>query len=218
MRVAAALLALAVLSACSGGGDAAPPAQSRPSADTRAAACGLLDGQQRKALTGQTVDTVTDPSRAALGLQCRWADGATFVEVSSLDAGSWASSLPALIEGLTASGRDIDADEQQRLRDIVDLVEGQGELSPDEACDLFPTIAAAVADEESSDFVLFVPITTTTGERAVGVQAQTCTDGVFSSVVFAAPGVEESDEVRERARVALDQVRRAAIDSGALAV
>ncbi|MGJ9422355.1 hypothetical protein [Aeromicrobium sp. CF3.5] len=217
MRAVVTLLAVAALSACSGSadGDSAAPA---PSSSSQAIACGLLDSQQREDLTGQRVDTVTDPSRAALGLQCRWADGATFVEVSSLDAGSWASSLPDLINALTDSGRDVDADEQESLQEIVDLVEGRGALSATEACDLFPTIAGAVADDEPSDFVLFVPIQTSAGADAVGVQAQTCTDGVFSSVVFAAPGVAESDEVRDRARTALDQAHRAAIASGALAV
>ena len=218
MRAAVALLAVAALSACSSGSGGESQSEPEPTASSQAVACGLLDAQQREDLTGQRVDTVTDPSRAALGLQCRWADGATFVEASSLDAASWARSLPALIDGLTASGQDIDPDEQQDLQEIVTLVEGRGELSPDDACDLFPTIAAAVADDEASNFVLFVPIQTTAGQDAVGVQAQTCTDGVFSSVVFAAPGVRESDEVRQRARTALERVHRRAIDSGALAV
>ncbi len=217
MRAAAAVLAsVAVLTACSGGsgGESSPT----PSAGSRAVACDLLDAQQRQDLTGQRVDTVTDPGRAALGLQCRWADGPTFVEASSLDAASWARSLPTLIEGLTASGQDIDTDQQEDLQEIVTLVEERGELSPDDACDLFPTIAAAVADDEASDFVLFVPIQTSAGEDATGVQAQTCTDGVFSSVVFAAPGIAASDEVRDRARTALEQAHRRAIDSGALVV
>lgn len=219
MRAAAALLGLVLLSACSGGQDEAEaPTSPQPSAEGPSVACGLLDGEQREDLTGRPVDTVTDPARAALGLQCRWAEGTTFIEVSSLDAGSWARSLPDLIEGLTGSGRDVDEDEQARLDEIVDLVEGRESLSADDACDLFPTIAAAVAGEEADDFVLFVPIRSNSGESAIGVQAQTCTDGVFSSVVFAAPGVTESDEVRARARTALEQAHRAAIDSGALAV
>lgn len=213
-------LTLALVAACSGGPDErtddAPTGA--PSTPSQAVACGLLDAQQRERLTGRPLDRVTDPARAALGLQCRWAEGATFLEVSSLDAGSWARSLPDLVAGLRASGRDLDAATDADLQEIVDLVEGREALTATRACDLFPTIAAAVAGDEADAFVLFVPIERNDGQAATGVQAQTCTDGVFSSVVFSAPDVTESDAVEQRARTALDQAHRAALDSGALAV
>lgn len=214
-----AVLVLALVAGCSGGPVETPDrSPTAPPSTSQAVACGLLDAQQREQLTGRPLDQVTDPARAALGLQCRWADGATFIEVSSLDAGAWARSLPNLVSGLRASGRDLDPDTEADLQAIVDLVEGRDALTAGRACDLFPTIAEAVAGDETDAFVLFVPIERNDGQAALGVQAQTCTDGVFSSVVFSAPDVTESDAVERRARTALDDAHRAAIDSGALAV
>ena len=213
MRWLAATAVLVVLatSACSGDDEPQPKAPAA-TPDRAATACSLLSSADRQELTGQEVDTISDRARAAIGLQCRWADADTFVEASSLPAADWAMSLPGLIDGLRGSGQDLSAADDARLDKIAAAVEGSEDLTAEEACQLFPTIAEVTgAEPGSDDLVVFVPVG---GE--LGVQAQTCTEGVFSSVVFSTPGLTESDAVEQRARAALETAHDRAIDSGAL--
>ena len=91
MRWLAATAVLVVLatSACSGDDEPQPKAPAA-TPDRAATACSLLSSADRQELTGQEVDTISDRARAAIGLQCRWADADTFVEASSLPAADWA--------------------------------------------------------------------------------------------------------------------------------
>lgn len=181
----AALVTAFLVAGAAACGSPDEPAASEPAAEPspdRAVACSLLDAEQRAELVGERVDEVTDPALSDLGLQCRWGDNVTFVEVSSLDAGAWARSLPGLIDSLRGSGRPISPEDDAELTRLTALVDGRETLTAVDACELFAPLAQAIgAEPVDGEVVAFLPLGSGTG-----VQAQTCTDGVFTSVVFSA--------------------------------
>lgn len=223
LRVAAALLSLAVLAGCSGASDDAgdtdagggspttSPTSSAPtstattpSAEDLAAVeriCSALTPAQRRSLVGAPVnERDPEPTRS----RCSWSslEGESRVMVIAMTGSEWAAALPGVIQQL----RDLPSTTPQDLAELAEMQEalaGVDALDDDRACSYFATVARiGGARQRQQTSVNFLAAGTYTPHP--GVTAQRCRDGYFSSVTGYGPGLVRSDALARRAVAALD--------------
>ena len=199
-RFAAASVFTLILTGC--GGSDEPAEESAPEttdssssssptespSDTEAASCpDLFTDKQAAELVGSDVGTAEEAEVEGLPA-CQWGSPNTGVQVIALPADEWIAQLPALIDALEQSGLSISPDQQQRLDEGRELISGGADASPDEACELFSTLAEVQGMPSGSDSVtnLFP-----NQEQPEVVSAQAYTDGRFTSVTFGSPDLRK---------------------------
>lgn len=215
LRVPALLLCAALLLAGCGGDDAPSGAQPTPTTSSTdsifddptgavgAPVCASLTARERTALVGvPTPEQATDNTTS----RCQWtsADGEAAVLVIAMSSSEWANGLPTIVTQMRDLPAITDADrlELDRLQKELDDL---SVLSDREACRFFGEIARlGGAQARQNTMVNFLDPGTYT--EAPGVTAQSCRDGLFSSVAASAPGLDPVDAVARRAVTALGLV------------
>jgi hypothetical protein len=161
-----------------------------------------LSPEELEDLAGSAVG---EPRRGdAMRSACRWdaVDGDTWVQVLDTDSSAWSASLPGLIGTL----RQLPGfEDDPKLAKAVAMIENGGVLGPAEACDLFERMVALQGMPAGSDVVVnYVP----TKQSPQGINAQSCRQGRYHSVLLASPELEPGRRVERRvikALHALDQ-------------
>lgn len=215
LRVPALLVCAAVSLAGCGGDDGpsrAEPAPTTSSTDSifddptgpvGVPVCASLTAGERTALVGvPTPEQATDNTTS----RCQWtsADGKSAVLVIALSATEWANGLPTIVTQMRDLPAITDADRREldRLQQELDDLSVLGDA---DACRFFGEIARiGGAKARGGTMVNFLDPGTYT--EAPGVTAQSCRDGLFSSVSASAPGLERSDALAGRAVTALGLV------------
>lgn len=235
MRHAATLVAgglLLALTACGGGdpesggtgsetpapGDGTPTAQpdstagpGTPSGGATVAdapeICRLLSAKERKSLVGKEVDRVIPVSGAGAGYTCRWVEAnslspSTLVQVTAMPSPIWAKTLPAALQQMEQNKDQLSAPDRKELARAQRLVANGKATNPKLACGLFTTLSEIGGAPKGAEYTVnLLPV----GQN-LGVSAQTCTNGRFTSVVFTKPGLKRSEQLNDRAVAVLRQV------------
>lgn len=190
-------MALLTVAGCSGSDDPKPKAtkgSSAPTADVdEAAACALLTPADRRRLAGMAVDTVlTSDAREGGSSQCRWQADNALVQVTTLPAKAWATSLPDVVAQLETSRQQDSTTDRKDLARAKKLLAGADSFTNAEACSAFTTLAEiGGAKRGATTTITPVPIT----ETEVGLSAQICAKGQLTSIIYSVPGLEETPKV-----------------------
>lgn len=179
-------------------GAAAPVRASTPVEDpapaTGAAACSLIEADQVSALAGRTLDGPHETTVAGDEdfPACVWGDPAgTTVQVSRVPAEDWAERLPEMLQQLEATGMVDDAENTRKIREASGLVDAGEQLDAGKACEIFSTmIEIAGGGPGRTESVNIVP----TLEDPQALTGQSCSDGVFSSVLVMRDGITGAAE------------------------
>lgn len=104
----------------------------------------------------------------------------------------------------------ISADDKREFAEARKLLADGKDLSASKACEMFTTLSEVGGAAEGAEFVInYVPLTA----EQLSITAQTCTDGRFTSVVFAEDGLEESAELEAAIKTALDTAHERALST-----
>ncbi len=166
-----------------------------------AAGCRAYD-DVAAALAGSSVGEGEETTVAGLDA-CRYPDGRGYVQISHVSAAGWAAQLPEAIRQVEASGLISDADGQRKLDEAKAII-ASGGTSDAEACRAFG-LMASLQNREASDRVVNV-VPSRTDPRAI--TGQTCTDGVFSSVLVVGDPTVDVATLTPKVETALDEVHR----------
>ncbi|MRJ75700.1 hypothetical protein GEV29_04065 [Aeromicrobium sp. SMF47] len=202
LLVPALALALVAVAGCSGSDDEpkgskaseSSSASDGPTADVdESAACKLLTAADRKKLAGSAVDiVVSSDAREGGSSQCRWQTPDALIQVTTLPAKRWATSLPDVVAQLEKSSADGSAADRKDLARAKKLLAGADDFTDAEACKAFVTLAEiGGAKKGSTTTITPVPIT----ESDLGLSAQTCTGGHLTSVIYSVPGLKQTPKV-----------------------
>ncbi len=166
--------------------------------------CDTLTETQRKTLLGEKTPYQQDLGEFEGSQVCRWSleagDEETFVEVTSMSARQWAADYAGSI---SEQGGPSDAARRAVFRKAVEL---GGTATDREACGLASRVFELNgAAQGSQRGVTFDEGNRRTSARVI---AEGCDQGVFVSVVAAAPDLEASSELDRRALNALQAVQR----------
>lgn len=202
------LLVVLVLSAsgCGDGADEERPAARQPSATvtehvlTDCAA--TLTRTEVEVLAGTPVG---EPRRGdALRSACRWdaVDGEAWVQVLDTESSVWSASLPELIDTV----RELPGyANDPKLEKGIAMIENGGVLDPAEACDLFGRMVELQGMAPGSDMVVnYVP----DQKSPQGINAQSCREGRYRSVLLVAPGLQPGPGLERRIIEALGALGR----------
>ena len=145
--------------------------------------CALLNDDELETLAGEVVGGAR-PGMLPGGMpNCRWSlSNGSFIQVIAASASDWARSLPEALRAIEATGAAIDPDQVKALRDAARLVEGGGQVEPDEACELFSQMLELRGEEPGQDHTLNV---VPSRDDPHAVNGQMCSDGRFTSVMIA---------------------------------
>lgn len=190
--VAAGLL---VLSACGGGSDD-DSSSAKPSATPSSAAplkespaCAFLTAAERSKLAGVPVDTVAAADAREGSSQCRWQESAALIQLTTLPAKAWATSLPDVVAQLESSTDVSSAADKRDLARAKKLLAGADSFTDAEACKAFVTLAElGGAKKGTRTTVTAVPITKTES----GISAQICSGGQLTSIIYSVPGLKQT--------------------------
>jgi hypothetical protein len=166
--------------------------------------CDSLTEEQRKTLLGERTPYEQDLGEFEDSEVCRWSleagDEDTFVEVSVTSAQQWAADYAGSI---AEQGGPSDAARRAVFRKALELGDG---ASDREACGLASRVFELNGAEQGAQR----GVTFDEGNRRKSprVVAEGCTDGVFVSVVAAAPDLKSSSTLDKRALQALTVVQR----------
>lgn len=171
-----------------------PDGVETPETPSAATACALVEADQVTALAGQPLDgprlgkVAGDDGIPA----CVWGDPAgTTVQVSRVPAEEWAEQLPEVLVQLEATGMVDDAENTRKIREASELVATGETLDAGQACAMFSTmLEISGAEPGQTGTVNLVP----SREAPQALTAQSCTDGVFSSVLVIKSGITGADE------------------------
>lgn len=174
-------------------GGASSPVE-RPAPTAGATACSLIEADQVSALAGRTLDGPHETNVAGdEGFPaCVWGDPAgTTVQVSRVPAEDWAERLPEMLQQLEATGMVDDAENTRKIREASGLVDAGERLEAGKACEIFSTmIEIAGGGPGRTESVNIVP----TLEDPQALTGQSCSDGVFSSVLVMREGITGAAE------------------------
>lgn len=193
----AIVISAGVLAGCGGSGDEPSPDSTTPtpSAAPRSLACALLTAEERRELTGSAVDEVIPSRPPGDTEQCRWVGdrgdrAPTFVQTITSPADVWAQAVPDVLDNYERTG-DITDDDRREIEEAKRLAAMGSDLSPDQACALFTTMAEIGGAPQGSNFtVSYTPIV-----DQLAASAQICTSGTFTSVLISKPDLEQSSEL-----------------------
>lgn len=190
-------LALALPTTLSACGGEEPPAESAPAEDSSRPSepaedsspseerdCeSLLSDQEAADLVGEDVGTAERGHAGDLPA-CQWGSPTAGVQVIDLSADDWIEQLPELIKEFRSSGVAVTPEQQDRLDEGVELARSADGATPDEACEVFSTMAEIQGEKAGADsLVTLLP----NRQEPEVVSAQACADGRFQSVTFAQP-------------------------------
>jgi len=189
------------LAACGGDseGDQARSTKTAP------AACELLTAEEREELAGTPVNHSVPVDSASGSYQCRWSTRAdaprrALVQVTSTPAHTWAEDLPAVISQFKESTPQIARRYKAQIDRVVKVLGSSEAVSDADACQLFSTMAEVNGGGEGATrLASFMEIDASTK----AISAQTCTDGVFTSVVYGTPDLEPSASAKTAVFAAL---------------
>ncbi len=207
--VAAGLL---VVSACGGGSDEKPADKSStatPSAEPvkDSAACSFLTAAERRQLAGVPVDTVVAADARKGSSQCRWQESAALIQLTTLPAKAWATSLPDVMAKLESAADLSSAADKLDLARAKKLLAGAATFTDAEACEAFATLAElGGAEKGARTTVTAVPIT----ETEAGISAQTCSGGQLTSIIYSTPGLKKTKKVEKAATAILQKAQKRA--------
>ncbi|WP_137121405.1 hypothetical protein [Segeticoccus rhizosphaerae] len=165
--------------------------------------CSLLTSADRKRLVGKSVDRVIPVSGVGEGYTCRWVEAdslapSTLVQVTAMPSSTWAQTLPSALEQMEQHKDQFSAADRKELVQAQKMVSG-GRLDAKQACSLFTTLSEIGGAPQGADrTVNLLPV-----GQSTGVSAQTCTAGRFTSVVFARPGLQRSEQLTNLALAVL---------------
>ena len=202
MRSAATLLlCLLALTGCGSSDDEEKQADSPE-------ACGLLTDAQVAKLAGQPVTQSRATEVGALPACLYMVENSDKVQVIDVPASEWSRELPALLDQVEQSGVVNDPATRDKFAAARKKLDSEGSLDDDAACALFSDLLEIQgAPTGESQIVSFVP----TREKPSGVNGQTCTDGVYTSVQLESADLSttEADAVARRVGKALETAHRA---------
>lgn len=198
LRGVVAVVAVTLLAACSGSDDEKPSSEASPSETPSAepikdsAACSFLTSAERQRLAGVPVDTVVAADAREGSSQCRWQESAALIQLTTLPASAWATSLPDIVAQLESS-TDLDSAADKRdLARAKKLLAGAESFTDAEACDAFVTLAELGGGEKGGrTTITAVPIT----DKEAGISGQTCSGGALTSIIYSVPGLKQSKKV-----------------------
>ncbi|AWB93917.1 hypothetical protein C3E78_17815 [Aeromicrobium chenweiae] len=214
--VPAALAGLVLLAGCSGSDDGEgtkAKSSEAPTADVdESAACKLLTAADRKKLAGSAVDiVVTSDAREGGSSQCRWQTPEALIQVTTLPAKRWATSLPDVVAQLEKSADQGSAADRKDLARAKKLLAGADSFTDDEACKAFVTLAEiGGAKKGSTTTITPVPIT----ETDIGLSAQTCTEGHLTSIIYSVPGLKKTAKVERTVTAVLASAQKRVVAAG----
>lgn len=185
-------LSMLILGGCAAPSDVAGEGAASgetPAPAPHAVTCDLIDADQVTALAGQALDGPYEAAIAGSDLPaCVWGDPAAgpSVQVSRFPAQDWAVQLPEILQQLESTGMLDDAENTRKIREASELVGSGTELAEGQACDLFSTMLEITgAEPGQSATVNIVP----NRENPQALTGQSCSEGVFSSVLVIRDGI-----------------------------
>lgn len=208
---------MVVLSACGGGSDddsssdkpTATPSSADPAKDSPA--CTFLTSAEREKLAGVPVDTIAAADSREGSSQCRWQESSALIQLTTLPAKDWATSLPEVVAQLESSSDLSSAADKRDLARAKKLLEGAESFTDDQACEAFVTLAElGGAKKGTRTTVTEVPIT----ETESGISAQTCSGGELTSIIYSVPGLKQTDEVDKTVKSILDKAHERILAAG----
>ncbi|KQY56398.1 MULTISPECIES: hypothetical protein [unclassified Nocardioides] len=125
------------------------------------------------------------------------------LNVSITPADVWARTVKVAIRQVIDQGLLDDAENQAKLQEGLDLLESGDGLDPDQACDLFTTMVVDIQGrpEGSNNVVNVVP----SPDEPLSINAQACSDGVYTSVSVIAPSpIKNPEALQPKMMAALD--------------
>lgn len=181
--VVAIVLALLSTAAC-GSGDA-PAAQTSNASEPKA--CSLLTAAERARLAqGSAVDEVVPMTSGLIKDGCRWIPkdpgDKTIIQLASLASRTWAQTLPAALDAISASGTTLSAADKKSIASIKKGVGDKAGLTNAEACSYFLSLARITGQTEAQQgfTVRYVDL----GGAITSATGQTCSHGIFTSVAL----------------------------------
>ena len=143
-------------------------------------------------LAGQQVTQSRADEVGALPACLYMVENSDKVQVIDVPASQWSRELPALLDQVEQSGVVDDPETRDKFAAARKQLEAEGSLDDDAACALFSDlleIQGLPAGEER--IVNLVP----NREKPRGVNGQTCTDGVYTSVQLQAADLTDTKAV-----------------------
>jgi hypothetical protein len=209
MRSAAALLlCLLALTGCGSSGDGGDDGGDTGS-DAAPESCGLLSDAHVAELAAQPVTQSRADEVGALPACLYMVENGDKVQVIDVPASQWSRELPALLDQVERSGVVNDPATRDKLAAARKKLGAAGALDDDAACALFSDlleIQGLPAGEER--IVNFVP----TREDPQGINGQTCTDGVYTSVQLQSAELGDAQAAAARVETALEAAHRASVE------
>jgi len=207
MRSAAALLlCLLVLAGCGSSDDGT--AGSDGSDDAGPESCRLLSDAEVAELAAQPVTQSRASTVGALPA-CRYmVENSDKVQVIDVPASEWARELPALLDQVERSGVVKDPATRDKLAAVREQLGATGALDDDAACAMFADLLEIQGLPAGEDRIVnFVP----TREEPQGINGQTCTDGVYTSVQLQSDDLGDAQAAAVRVETALEAAHRASV-------
>jgi hypothetical protein len=207
MRSAAALLlCLLVLAGCGSSDDGSDGSDGQDDAGPES--CQLLSDAEVAELAAQPLTQSRADEVGALPACLYMVENSDKVQVIDVPASQWSRELPALLDQVERSGVVNDPATRDKLAAARKQLGAKGALDDDAACALFSDlleIQGLPAGEER--IVNFVP----TREDPQGINGQTCTDGVYTSVQLQSSDLGDAQAAAARVETALDAAHRASV-------
>ena len=197
------LVCLLALTGCGGSSDDDDKDDAAPDS------CSVLSEAQVADLAGQPVTQSRDDEVGGVPA-CRYmVENGDQVQVIDVPASQWSRELPALLDQVEQSGLVNDPKSRAKFADAREQLDAAGFLDDDAACALFSDlleIQGLPAGEER--IVNLVP----NREEPSGVNGQTCSDGVYTSVQLQAADLTDQQAVVARVETALDAAHAASVE------
>lgn len=184
---------------------AADPAEEDEAEAEDGGPCDLVDAETVSELAEREIDTPRETVVGALPA-CQWHGADVSLQVAQVPAVDWAVSLPAIIAQVRQSD-GVDDATLARFDEAEELIES-GAVDPAAACDMFSMMTEISGHEPGTDrSINLVP----DAQAPQAISGQACVDGVYSSVLFVAPGLSADSPKVSAVDVVLNKVIAAGV-------
>lgn len=203
MHVLALIVAvLSLLCACSAGsGPTASSDRGLSSGDSRSNTCKVLDEDQISMIKGGPIG-VAESSEVKGIPACTWPIEGGQVQVVRAPASAWAEQLPTLMNQVSTSGLKLSIADRQEFDAALQLLQRGEPVDADQACDLFSSLLELQGTEPGAQQTVQIA---PSREDPQVISAQSCRDGMFTSVALVASSLDGSDGELARMSRALSQ-------------